>query len=120
MYFYSTGPIDDWFGWQPYEDTLEKAYSEQAEWKNEKREPFDGIPDYVGLLQRLATKSHLGFAKYCGWEGDTTGGEYIAGFPADHSGPSILFALKQSNNGTTFVASPIELPWLGEPGGIDR
>jgi len=50
------------------------------------------------------------------WEGDVREGPYIAGLmpPAPGQEYTVAVALKQDNDGRTFVWSPFELPWLNE------
>lgn len=49
-----------------------------------------------------------------GWEGDVRDDElYVFALPSDSCETKIGFIWKQENNGSTFVASPYPLPWLG-------
>ena len=48
-----------------------------------------------------------------GWEGDFRRPEGVLWLPCDMEF-RYAFVWKQDNNGTTFIASPIELPWLKE------
>lgn len=51
------------------------------------------------------------------WEGDVTEGPFIFSLPDPHrSIMEIGFVWKQENNGTTFVLSPFQLPWLTNHG----
>jgi hypothetical protein len=52
-----------------------------------------------------------------GWDGDFRSGSELRVFyiPDDSDGLASALVWKQDNNGTTFVASPFRLPWLGEP-----
>lgn len=54
------------------------------------------------------------FEKRTNWEGD--GAIFISGLPTDDGGgfPYTLVMIKQSNNGSTFLCSPVELPFLRE------
>lgn len=51
---------------------------------------------------------------HMGWEGDITEGPYVFMLPMNDGGGTMTagFIWKQSNNGTTFVVSPFEMPWL--------
>ena len=50
-------------------------------------------------------------ARLCGWEGDFRHPPGVCWIPSD--GMFIYaFVFKQNNNGGTFVASPVQLPWL--------
>jgi hypothetical protein len=46
------------------------------------------------------------------WEGDIVNGPYWIPLPTEGD-EKFLIAWKQTNNGTSFVASPFSLPWLG-------
>lgn len=61
-------------------------------------------------------KNILDRAREHGWEGDFTEVPRVMVLPPDNGGCDFSFAFvwKQSNNGTTFIASEIELPQLGE------
>jgi len=48
-----------------------------------------------------------------GWEGDFSAGPCVFALP-DSCVARVAFAWKQSNNGDTFVVSPVELPWLAD------
>jgi len=52
------------------------------------------------------------FARYTTWEGD--GSCYISSIPSIDSFPLMFITIKQSNNGTTFLMSPIELNHLSK------
>lgn len=50
-------------------------------------------------------------AAQAGWEGDFRHDPYVFWLPGD--GELVLgFVFKQDNGGTTFVMSPVPLPWL--------
>jgi hypothetical protein len=100
LFVYMLPPVDYWHGWIPqYEWTGAVDLTEEY--------GFDGgeMADDLRLAERLATE--------CGWEGD--GHWRMAGLPrADVAAPTFMLAAKQQNNGTTFVVSPYELPWLAQ------
>jgi hypothetical protein len=105
MIVYAISPIDDWCGWQKPSDVFRVS---------------DGYNDWDNVTQWLRPKDWeaawaraRALAKSLGWEGDTTFGPYVSVLP-DPSNSPFLIVWKQSNNGTTFVASPYELPWLDE------
>lgn len=106
MYVYCGNPIDFWTGWMTeaeYLATLETV-------------DFDGNPTNEGLAAyytRLGAAQVL--AKRVGWEGDMRQGPFVSGLPTpDSPNSEFLIGWKQDNNGTTFVASPYELPWLSK------
>jgi hypothetical protein len=105
IFCYATGPIDFWTGWTKPDDL------------------FPLHPD-AGGLDREEFEDWLvraeGLARDLGWEGNRSAGPFIAGLPAsDSAGGDYMVGWKQPNNGTTFIASPHPLSWLGSPGAIE-
>jgi hypothetical protein len=103
-------PIDYWVGLQTVEeycDALRKYYSD----------PYYGF-NGVSLQRHIVEiQKNLAWAMdhMPSWEGDITDGPYVFHLP-DNGYPNFYYAFvwKQRNNGTTFIASQIELPWLRE------
>jgi len=98
IFVYMLPPVDFWQGWTP-----------EHSWPKADDDPF---PEYgVGDEEADDLAVAMKLAARCGWEGD---GEWrMAGLPrADVAAPTYMLAVKQQNNGTTFVVSPYELPWL--------
>jgi hypothetical protein len=68
--------------------------------------------DFWGKAQKLAQAQ--------GWEGDirggfgdSDGGPWFAPLPINEPGSTaFVIAWKQDNDGDTFVASPVPMPWL--------
>lgn len=91
-YFYHTYyPIDWWEGWTHW-NTL------AADILNDGNE---ALKDIKAVFIEL------------GWEGDVREGPYVVVIPTDDSyDPKYIVALKQDNNGETFLASPIPLEHL--------
>lgn len=94
MYLYSIPPID--FGWEcliPFEEFLGHC-------------PRDFRPLVDGLSKALkAAEAH-------GWKGDFNEANVRLFFLPDDNEFTYGFAWKQSQAGTTFIASPRPLPWL--------
>ena len=98
-YLYSCTPTD-WF--EAFQTTATWLYSSESESEASER------------LCLFAEACYLA-AKYGGWEGDITGKPYISALPDDNDGQPLIFIIfKQSNNGRTFLASPIEFEHLKE------
>jgi hypothetical protein len=99
LFVYELPPIDFWQGWTP-----------ESRWPEGEDDPFYeyGLNDEEAAADLALAK---GLATRCGWEGD---GEWrMAGLPRDDvAAPTYMLAVKQQNNGTTFIISPYELPWL--------
>ncbi|PSS59873.1 hypothetical protein C6558_36235 [Ensifer sp. NM-2] len=103
IFVYKLGPIDFWNGWLSAADFVAETENVDANYNEETFLPF------VEKAQDLA--------RGIGWEGDMRSGPFVSALPNPDSGnlSDFILAWKQDNNGTTFVASPYELPWLGRP-----
>jgi len=55
------------------------------------------VNDLLAAAQKLALKH--------GWEGDTIQGPFLSAIPHEDGNADLVLAWKQSNNGTTFIAS---------------
>ncbi len=65
----------------------------------------------VAELRGRATIAKELVEKYTFWEGD--GIWMVSGLPVNDSASSLpMFAVKQNNNGDTFICSPLQLHWL--------
>lgn len=103
MYVYHLSPIDFWHPWK-----TESAYLEDI-----KQDGYNASHWEKAYTAFKAKAMELG--KAAGWEGDIRQGPFIGGLPMDVDDSRYCLAWKQDNNGTTFIASPVKLPWLGEP-----
>lgn len=76
---------------------------------------YDRVTDIISAW-KLAQAAAEGI-----WEGDFRDGDgpRVMLLPSDGGTyMHIGFVWKQDNNGTTFAASPIKLPWLGKPDAV--
>jgi hypothetical protein len=99
---YCLPPIDQWSGWQKPDQVFTGTDKDDGD-----THPADEWPELWKEVQRLA--------KGLGWEGDVREGPFVTVLPrepGDYWPGYVLVAWKQDNNGTTFLASPIHLPWL--------
>ncbi len=104
-------PID--YGWEDLESFEEVAAKfarhdaalEVAEEELEERK----LPKLWSSLKRAYE-----LAREEGWEGDFRGYSHPKVFfvPGTNNTMEFGFVWKQDNNGTTFVVSPYEMPWL--------
>ena len=98
LYVYATGPTDYWEGLLPADDWL--------------RAP--GTPSDV--RDRLARwgEALAAVRQHPWWDGKLQGGSWpmVSGLPSGEPSPHVFFTWKIENNGTTFVVSPVRLPWL--------
>lgn len=106
VYVYEMPPTDWFFPFKTLEQTILDAEAEALH-EDHYLEIKQSILAKVDRAKRL-------FKKHTLWEGD--GHVYISSLPSDYgdSFPLILVVIKQSNNGTTFLYSPVILPHLKE------
>lgn len=105
-------PID--FGWE-YLQPVDEVAAQLARDKSGVAEPtfLSALPGLRKFLDDF--ENALRAARHEGWEGDFRGAAtprvlWIPGaIKFDYA-----FVWKQDNNGTTFVVSPVEMPWLDE------
>ena len=114
MFVYSLSPIDDWRGWQKPEDLFRATIDTSPDANPAgKDEPLGAFEPHRWAR---AWTSARAAARKLQWKGDIRpgGGPYITILPAAEPGglPLFVIAWKQQDNGTTFVASPVRLPWL--------
>ena len=114
LYVYRCPPVDFWFGWlrlRVGEDFVFDVLDEpgglfEREW----------LSGSEGAIRELLSVSSDGFLR-AGWEGDVRDGCWqLSGFPLPETpgDPGFLVAVKQNNNGTTFISSPVSLQHLQE------
>lgn len=108
---YAINPID--FCWSRLK-TVEETAAEMGEQSARARaalmdgNPYDG-PDLERFLSLWDTAQTAAAVK--GWEGDFRNPPVVFWLPGD-SDFDFGFVIKQDNNGTTFVMSPVPLPHL--------
>lgn len=108
LYCYHIPPVDFWTGAVSKEELVEATpfapihEDEAANHRNRTEQELD----------RLEQKAHDAFREI-GWEGDVREGPYFFSVPGDTSMVH-GYILKQDNNGSCFIASPVPLPHLGE------
>jgi hypothetical protein len=114
VWVYKIPPIDFWYGWSRVCDVVAKADFDP---EHDADFAFNTIDAGQWAYQWLAAQAG---ARRLGWEeGDIRGypdyGPLVSGLPEwDGGGEGCFFmiAWKQLDHGTTFVASPMPLPWL--------
>ena len=104
LYVYECGPIDWWHGWS----TIEQAISNTDENVNGFRVFVGKASDDLRELEGTALARFIDK----GWEGD--GEAMVTAIPTGADTCQLVIAVKQNNNGTTWIASEISLPWLDE------
>jgi hypothetical protein len=104
-FFYSVGPIDHFDGCMTIDEF--KAAADKSDSERE--------PDGYSMLENIIEVERIAKREFVeiGWEGDIRQGPYIFSIPdpgccSMHWG----IVLKHDSNGQTFIASPVELPWL--------
>ena len=105
LYCYHVAPIDHWTGALTAEQLLSTFVKD-----------FDGdwhaVSAFCSEMAQLEDRAQENFKKI-GWEGDLRDGPYYFSVPGD-SQMAIGYVIKQDNNGSTFVASPVPLPSLDD------
>jgi hypothetical protein len=105
LFVYHVGPIDDWEGWTPVQQLVPEDGTKWTEWIYRD----DAVRRWAQAMQ---------LARQIGWEGDVRGGffgpdgPWVCPLPCGDCQNDYLIAWKQDNNGSTFIASPVALPWL--------
>ena len=99
LFCYHITPIDYWAGAMTREVLLRTM-----------TDNWDSLADVCRRLDTLQSKAEEVFKKLK-WEGDVCNEPYYFAIPNEHD-MAIGFIVKQDNNGSTFVASPCELPHL--------
>jgi hypothetical protein len=106
-YVYEIATVDYWTGWvrlNEYEE--QEDYSVRVSTSVSRR-----------ALERVRDHAIAQIRERSIWEGDIVQGPFFAGLPPrdGNSDSEQMVAIKQQNNGMTFVWSPYPLPWLQEP-----
>ncbi len=104
-YVYVLPPIDYWTGWRSSADALpEHEFEEEVRGQQ------------AAEVERRCEHALEQFRARTGWEGDIREGPFVSGLPPLHGGSEsdLMVAVKQDNNGLTFIWSPHELSWLAE------
>jgi len=104
VFCYVIAPIDHWGLSVPLDEFLDDLSE-------------DDCADAYRARCELFVAEAKKLARQAGWEGDMSEGPNVFGIPPGDTMPNFVMGLawKQDNNGTTFICSPVPLPWLGEP-----
>ena len=110
MYTYHIAPID--FGWENLKTVAETASrlgALKAEGRAVAGEHGYAELDVDDFLSDWEAAKNLADGE--GWEGDFRQGPVVFWVPHE-DGFKYGFAFKQDNNGSTFVVSPVRMPWF--------
>lgn len=108
LFIYELWPTDIWHGFVPLELYVSLARAESWD-----------TPDQAERRVRAWAVDRLAaLVRYSAWEGDfrDVRGPMVSALPGlnDDGWPDLMLTVKQDNNGTTFLASPVELVHLSE------
>jgi hypothetical protein len=110
LYVYYVGIIDFWGGWSSLKNVVVHGYNDyEYEW-----------PNVIEILANWELAKLMARKLDVAWEGDIRPGcgPFIAPLPVgqDGGGASLEYMIgwKQDNNGCTYIASTMPLPWLEE------
>lgn len=101
LYCYHIAPIDFWYGAMNGEELMLSIYRNGEV-------GFRGKDAVIKGVQQLIHDAEKAF-RTIGWEGDVRQGPYFFAVPSDTE-MQLGYMLKQDNNGSCFIASPVELP----------
>jgi len=102
---YACSPVDRWAGWMTPEEAVEARRAELGSFAE------DGDREFKQTLDTAMNRIAVHLLDDFRWEGD--GRWLVAVLPDPETCDcTVMFSVKQSNNGTTFIVSPRELPWL--------
>lgn len=112
MFVYQISPIDFWEGCTLLEDYVKNKLKYLTEHKSDIKLCFEPYSDLRDILEfyREAQKIAIKYGDFK--NEDLKDGPYISGIPREDVECAVIIMWKQNNNGTTYVASQIELPWL--------
>lgn len=106
-FIYETGPQDNYEGMINVDEYIEKL---NHSWT------LENLTMRIHVLEVVQKAMVTIVNSESSWEGDVRGNEiYIFSLP-DPDNCDVLRGViwKQDNNGTTFICSPVKLPWLEE------
>lgn len=109
MYVYHIAPIDHaWDQLKSVAETAREMAADEAELATMGRRKGES-PELSEFLADWALAKDLAHSE--NWEGDFSQGPVVFWVPVDGTF-QYGFAFKQPNNGSTFVISPVPMPWL--------
>jgi hypothetical protein len=104
LHYYCVDPIDFWIGALTGKQLLETIWKgNPSDWHN--------ISCVCKKIDDLEANAKEAF-RSMGWEGDVREGPFYFALPG-HNEMLIGYIIKQDNNGDTYIASPVPLPYLG-------
>ncbi len=106
-FVYQTEPLDFFFGLSSLEHAAKDALAMDDGYGRERL--------MTSLVKQAMEAAYVvSKAKGSYWEGDIRASElYVFGIPdPENHGVRHGFIWKQDNNGTTFIVSPVQIPWL--------
>lgn len=105
-YYYGESPIDWWDGWVSFKEFFYKHSHEPTKFNH-----GEGTSWTVRELSERYIEA-CDLAKEKGWEGD--GQFMVTVLPVYNGSPGLVFAVKQENNGSTYVCSELPLRYLSD------
>ena len=107
-FIYETPPIDYFLGMMPLSQYIKKSIAMEMEHESEDTSTITNILSMVCEAIIKVKDATI-------WEGDFNTKMYVFAIPdVDNTDMKIGFVWKQENNGTSFVVSPVSLPWLDQ------
>lgn len=106
---YECSPVDWWAGWMTPQEAVAAYRNERASVMG----PGESAEDFARRLDTAIERIGIHLLDEFGWEGDGQWRVTVLPDP-DTADCLLMFSVKQDHNGTTFVVSPRDLPWLGK------
>lgn len=100
---YRLPPIDFWLGWATVATMFEDP---------DPLVPDPEDSDQTDLVRRVILHAKIQILRRTSWQGDLRDPERLFPIPVADPECPLGVCLKQDNNGTTFIWSPVALPWL--------
>lgn len=110
MYAYHIAPID--FMWDALPTVKEFIKKLHDQYQVSNYEEYNDFPNFDCRKFLSDLKKGEEIAGKIGWEGDFRIEPHVFMLPLDELEFVYGFAWKQDNNGSTFIISPVDLPWL--------
>jgi hypothetical protein len=104
---YELAPIDHWSGW------IDLNTHDASKFAS----PYDDAAAFGQMVDAMLDEAKFLAETKLGWEGDVHQGPFLSSLPYDQGGHcEPMIGWKQSNNGTTYIASLSPLDYLTRAG----
>jgi hypothetical protein len=102
MYIYEMPPVEHFEGMQKTKKVIRKL--------SKSHDDIDTLTEFLALIK----DAMILFRKKTSWEGDVKQSRCFSIPDPDYAGSKFAIVIKQDNNGTTFLCSPVVIGYLQE------